>query len=142
LSELIQDSCQQLNAEGIFSIVINGDLDLKVYADALRIDQVIVNFLNNAIKYSPDSKEIVVTIEKIADTAKVSITDKGMGISSDKIPHLFERYFRVDSSGSQYSGLGLGLYICSEIIKKHQGQIGADSELGKGSSFWFTLSHL
>ena len=142
LSKLIEDSCQQLNAEGIFSIVINGDLNLKVYADASRIDQVIVNFLNNAIKYSPDSKEIVVLIEKIADTAKVSITDKGMGISSDKIPHLFERYFRVDSSGSQYSGLGLGLYICSEIIKKHQGQIGANSELGKGSSFWFTLSHL
>ena len=142
LSKLIQDSCHQFKAERKFSITINGDLDLKVYADASRIDQVIVNFLNNAIKYAADSKDILITIEKFTDTVKVSVIDKGEGISADKIPHLFDRYFRIDSSGSQYSGLGLGLYISAEIIKKHEGQIGANSELGKGSTFWFTLGHL
>lgn len=139
LSTLIEDCCHQFEAEGIFSIIIKGDLNLKVYADALRIDQVIVNFLNNAAKYASNSKEVVITIERVKDMAKVSVTDRGQGISADKIPHLFDRYFRVDSTGSQYSGLGLGLYISGEIIGKHDGKIGADSELGKGSTFWFTL---
>ena len=114
-------------------------MDLQVCADAERIGQVLVNFVNNAIKYAPDSKEVQINIVKIDNMAKVSVIDKGLGISPDKIPHLFDRYFRVDNSGSQYSGLGLGLYIIAEIIKKHGGQIGADSEMGKGSTFWFTL---
>ncbi|MDB5019579.1 MAG: hypothetical protein JWQ28_706 [Pedobacter sp.] len=139
LSELIAECCSNIRAEGIYTIRTDGDMGLSVYADALRIDQVIVNFVNNAIKYAPTSKEILITIEKITDWAKVSVTDKGPGIPSHQIPHLFERYFRVDSSGSQYSGLGLGLYISGEIIRKHQGEIGADSEIGKGSTFWFTL---
>ena len=71
--------------------------------------------------------------------AKISVIDHGPGIAPEMLPYLFDRYFRVDSSGSQYSGLGLGLYICAEIIKKHNGQIGVDSEAGKGSTFWFTL---
>ncbi|WP_083936522.1 sensor histidine kinase [Arcticibacter svalbardensis] len=91
------------------------------------------------MKYAPGSKQILITIEKNNDEAKVSVTDKGQGIAANKIPHLFDRYFRIDNPGSQYSGLGLGLYISGEIIRKHKGQIGVDSELGKGSTFWFTL---
>jgi two-component system CheB/CheR fusion protein len=139
LSTLIEDCCPHVHAERIFNIKIEGDLDLQVFADAQRIDQVIVNFVNNAIKYAPGSKEILITIEKIDNLAKVSVTDKGEGIAASKFPHLFDRYFRVDGSGSQYSGLGLGLYISAEIIKRHEGEIGVDSELGKGSTFWFTL---
>jgi signal transduction histidine kinase len=71
--------------------------------------------------------------------AKISVSDKGPGIPSEKIPHLFDRYYRVDSGGFQFSGLGLGLYISSEIIKKHGGVIGVDSVVGQGSTFWFTL---
>ena len=96
-------------------------------------------FVNNAVKYAPHSKEILIRIEKVNNMAKVSVIDKSPGISPEKIPHLFDRYYRVDSSGSQYSGLGLGHYISAEIIKKHSGEIGVDSELGKGSTFWFTL---
>jgi two-component system CheB/CheR fusion protein len=99
----------------------------------------VVNFVNNAVKYAPQSKEILIKIEKVNDMAKVSVIDRGPGISPEKIPHLFDRYYRVDSNGSQYSGLGLGLYISAEIIKKHSGVIGVDSELGKGSTFWFTF---
>ncbi|WP_244214344.1 sensor histidine kinase [Pedobacter jejuensis] len=98
-----------------------------------------VNFVNNAVKYAPGNKEIKVKIEKIGNTAKVSVSDGGPGIAPEKIPYLFDRYYRVDSSGSQYSGLGLGLYICAEIIKKHNGHIGVDSELGGGSTFWFVI---
>jgi two-component system CheB/CheR fusion protein len=71
--------------------------------------------------------------------AKVSVTDKGLGIPAEKQRFLFDRYYRVDNRGSQYTGLGLGLYICAEIIKVHHGEIGVISEAGKGSTFWFTL---
>jgi two-component system sensor histidine kinase VicK len=139
MSSLVDDCCANVRAGGSYHIKTEGDLTLKVYVDASRIEQVIVNFLNNAIKYSPNSKDMLMMIEKVNDTAKVSVIDKGQGIAADKIPHIFDRYYRVDSSGSQYSGLGLGLYICSEIIKKHHGNIGVVSEIGKGSTFWFTL---
>jgi PAS domain S-box-containing protein len=139
MSKLIEDCCPEIRAEGIYKIRTEGDLDLKVYADTLRIDQVLVNFVNNALKYAPGSKDILITISNIENMVKVSITDKGQGIAADKIPYLFDRYFRVDSTGNQYSGLGLGLYISGQIIKKHKGKIGAHSEIGKGSTFWFTL---
>lgn len=139
LSELIEACCANIHEEGIFKITIEGDKNLVACVDTSRIEQVIINFLNNAVKYAHDSKEILITIEKINDRAKVAVTDKGPGIPSNQIPHLFERFFRVDNSGSQYSGLGLGLYISAEIIRKHKGQIGADSVVGKGSTFWFTI---
>jgi signal transduction histidine kinase len=98
-----------------------------------------VNLLNNAMKYAPQSKEIIIHIEKADEMARISVSDRGPGIEPVKVPHLFDRYFRVDSEGMQFSGLGLGLYISSEIIKRHDGQIGVDTEIGKGSTFWFTV---
>ena len=139
MSKLITECCEHINFEGNYKVTITGNLHLKILADTERIAQVIINFINNAIKYAPIAKEININIEKIEDQIKVSVIDKGPGIPLDRTQHLFDRYYRVDSSGSQYSGLGLGLYICAEIIKKHQGKIGVESELGKGSSFWFTL---
>jgi signal transduction histidine kinase len=70
---------------------------------------------------------------------KVSVIDKGAGIPAKNLPSLFDRYYRVDHGGNTYTGLGLGLYICSEIIKKHNGTIGVESVTGEGSTFWFTL---
>jgi len=139
ISKIVEDCCYYIRDEGTYTIKTEGDLELEVYADAARIDQVIINFVNNAIKYAPKSNKIIIRIEKLNDNAKVSVIDKGPGIDPEKLRHLFDRYYRVDSSGSQYSGLGLGLYISSEIIKKHHGKIGVDSEPGKGSTFWFTL---
>jgi len=139
IAELIDECCHYIHMEGMYTIVTEGDMQLQVYADAERMNQVIINFINNAIKYAPESKTIKVCIEKINDMAKVSVTDKGPGITADKLTHLFDRYYRVETQGIQGSGLGLGLYICAEIIKKHNGQIGINSELGKGSTFWFTL---
>jgi two-component system CheB/CheR fusion protein len=139
LSKVIDEYCYYIRIEGAYTIITEGDMELQIYADAERINQVVINFINNAIKYAPKSKEIRIHIEKVNDMAKVSVTDQGPGISADKLTHLFDRYYRVDTSGIQYSGLGIGLYICAEIIKKHNGQIGVYSELGKGSTFWFTL---
>ena len=139
ISKIAEDCCHHVRDEGSYTIKTEGDMKLKVYADAMRIDQVIINLVNNAVKYAPKSKVVIIKIEELDNSAKVSIIDKGPGIGPEKLPHLFDRYYRVDSSGNQYSGLGLGLYISAEIIKKHKGEIGVDSELGKGSTFWFTL---
>lgn len=139
IAQLITDFRQQVITEGTHDIILEGALETEVFADAAKIDQVVVNLVNNAIKYGGESKNIIVTIEELDGNAKVSVADKGPGIAPEKIPHLFDRYFRVDLNGMQYSGLGLGLYICAQIIKKHNGHIGVDSELGGGSKFWFTL---
>ncbi|MFI5162472.1 MAG: ATP-binding protein [Sphingobacteriales bacterium] len=139
VNEVVNDCCQHVRMEGAHSIITEGDNQLEAYGDAERIEQVVVNFVNNAIKYAPNSKEIRVRIEKQDGMAKISVGDKGPGIPQDKVPHLFDRYYRVDSQGMQFSGLGLGLYISSEIIKRHGGRIGVDTEEGKGSTFWFTI---
>jgi len=139
IGDLVQNCCHHIRVEGVYQLMSTGDDNLYVYADSGKIDQVLDNFVNNAVKYAPHSKEIQINFERIDNMVKISVTDFGMGIPPEKVPYLFERYYRVDTGGHQYSGLGLGLYICSEIIKKHDGQVGATSELGKGSTFWFTL---
>jgi len=128
-----------VRAEGRYNLLVSGDRSAMVIADEHRIDQVVVNFINNAIKYAPDSQIINLTVSQQDNMARIEVTDRGPGIPAEKLPHLFERYYRADYAGIQYSGLGLGLYICAEIVKRHGGKIGVDSEVGKGSTFWFTL---
>lgn len=137
--QMIKECCNEVHLEDRYTLKIEGDEELEVFADSMRIEQIVVNFINNAVKYAPKTDEISIKIEKLTSDVKVSVIDKGPGIPSEKLVHLFDRYYRADNSGSQYTGLGLGLYICSEIIKKHNGQIGVDSKLGEGSAFWFML---
>jgi signal transduction histidine kinase len=139
LSKAIDECCLHITAAGTYQIVIEGLKDLEVAADSERIQRVIVNFVNNAVKYAATSREIIIRVDREGAFVKVSVADKGPGIAKEKLPHLFERFYRADENGGQYSGLGLGLYISAEIIRKHGGQIGVDSEPGSGSTFWFTL---
>lgn len=139
LSGAVRESCEHINLMGTHAVSIEGDLSLEIFADAQRIHQVVINFVNNAVKYSPVGKEIKIIIERVLSNVKLSIVDQGIGISKEKLAFIFDRYYRVDNSGIQYSGLGLGLYISSEIIKMHGGEIGVKSAEGKGSTFWFTL---
>jgi PAS domain S-box-containing protein len=139
ISEMLDQCCNHLRMGGKHELVVQGDRSLKMWADEIRIDQVVVNLVNNAAKYAPDARTIYLIVEDLGGSVKVSVKDNGPGISPDKVAHLFDRYYRVDYSGVQYSGLGLGLYISAEIIKKHQGEIGVDTEVGKGSTFWFTV---
>ncbi|WP_374948999.1 ATP-binding protein [Mucilaginibacter sp.] len=139
LSQLVNAVANPISIIAKHQIAITGQLELEVYADEHRIDQVLTNFLSNAVKYAPESDLITVDISSNADMVTVSVTDQGQGIPQEKLGHLFDRYYRVDPSGHQGSGLGLGLYICSEIIKRHNGDIGVKSEEGLGSTFWFTL---
>jgi len=139
IAELLEKCCYHIRMAGKYDLILQGDLNLKISADQMRIDQVVVNLVNNAVKYAPDQREIYLIVEDLGDKVKISVRDTGPGIPEDKVAHLFDRYYRVDYSGAQYSGLGLGLYISAEIIKKHGGEIGVDTEVGKGSTFWFTL---
>lgn len=139
ISKLIEGSCKHIGAQGGHNLNIEGTADLKVYADPDRIEQVLINLVNNAIKYAPNSKDIIVNISAHNNLAKVSVCDNGPGIDPKHISRLFDRYYRIQEGGERYSGLGLGLYISSEIIKKHGGDIGVESEIGHGSTFWFTL---
>lgn len=139
LFDMLSNSCNHVRMEGKYHILVQGDRNIEVNADENRIDQVVINFVNNAVKYASQSSDIHINIESLDNEVKVSVKDFGQGIDAKILPHLFDRYYRADHSGKTYSGLGLGLYICAEIIKKHDGQIGAESKMGEGSTFWFTL---
>ncbi len=139
IAELMDNCCNHVRVAGKYTLTIAGDRDTMVYADEHAIDQVIVNFVNNAVKYAPDSLEIFMDIEKLDDSVKISVRDTGPGVPAEKIPFLFDRYYQAQPAGFNNSGLGLGLYISSEIIRKHGGDIGVESVIGVGSTFWFTL---
>ena len=139
VKDLLSGCCSHVRMAEKHELIFQGDESLEINADEHRIDQVIVNLVNNAVKYAPDSKEIILMADKDGDHIRIAVRDYGPGIAKDKLPHLFQRYYRGDHSGTNYTGLGLGLYICSEIVQRHGGQIGIDSELGNGCTFWFTL---
>lgn len=116
------------------------DTQHMLLADQDKIEQVIVNFINNAIKYAPIGSDIKIEATVQEDVFLVRVTDQGPGISADNKQKIFTRFFRVENEQTeQISGFGIGLYICSEIIKLHGGQIGLDSEQGEGATFWFKV---
>ena len=137
MQELIMDSVAHHSNQ--HNITVNNYFDELVEGDKVRIEQVITNFLSNAIKYSPKNKEISVDVKKENGFIKVSVTDSGIGIPAEKLSHVFDRFFRVEEKSQEFSGLGLGLYISAEIIKRHNGEYGVNSDLGKGSTFWFKI---
>jgi PAS domain S-box-containing protein len=139
ISQAVEECCSHIDREGRHRIIVEGDATLDIHADSDRIQQVIVNFVNNAIKYAPESRDIRIRATDEGEKIRIAVIDSGPGIEVEKSQHLFDRYYRVDSEGSQYSGLGLGLYISSEIIKKHKGEIGVESRPGEGTEFWFTI---
>ncbi len=141
LDTLVQDKVEEI-ASTTHQIRIEGAIHIPVAGDAERISQVLTNLLTNAIKYSPEAGEIVVTLRAEKDAATISIQDFGIGIASEKQRHLFERFFRVDDQEhARYPGLGLGLYISAEIVKRHQGRIWVESHPGVGSTFFFTIPY-
>jgi two-component system CheB/CheR fusion protein len=139
LSELVNACCNHIAVASRHEIVILGDKTLKAYGDESAIDRVIVNLVNNAVKYAPGSKEIFIIIEHINGMVKLSVKDTGPGISFEQLPLIFNRYYQVGKQNYRNPGLGLGLYISSEIVKRHGGEMGVESNLGKGSTFWFSL---
>jgi len=113
--------------------------DIMVYGNDERIEQVLMNLINNAVKYSPHRKEIIIRAEKNKDSAIVSVIDFGIGMVNSDQELVFERFYRANESGSTMPGLGMGLYISSGIIKEHDGEINVKSKLNEGSVFSFSL---
>ncbi|MFN3429632.1 MAG: sensor histidine kinase [Candidatus Sericytochromatia bacterium] len=109
-------------------------------ADAQRIGQVLTNLLSNAIKFTPDGGEIHVNARRERDHVLCEVVDTGHGIRPEDLPRLFQRFTQLDMSKTRAAtGTGLGLSICKAIVEAHGGHIGVRSEMGKGSTFWFTL---
>jgi len=113
---------------------------IAVKGDTARIEQVLLNLIANAITYAPEGGDVDIRVWRDADTALVSVRDRGVGIAPDDLPHLFDRFYRAPQAGVMRSGgMGLGLYICREIVVRHGGTIGVESAEGVGSTFTFSL---
>ncbi len=141
LNSLIEEtveSLQPFTQKHKINIYHNGPI--KVVGDKYRIYQVLINFLTNAIKYSPQSEKILVKIDEKQKEIVVSVKDFGIGIKKEEQDKIFNRLYQVsDPEEKTYPGLGLGLFISKEIIDRHQGKIWVESIKGKGSTFFFSL---
>jgi PAS domain S-box-containing protein len=119
-----------------------GNDPLMVIGDADRLGQVVHNYLSNALKYSPADQPITVAAEKFKDSVRVSVIDKGPGLTPEEQKYVWERFYRVKgipAQGGTGPSLGLGLHICRTIIEAHHGGFGLESTPSQGSTFWFDL---
>lgn len=122
-----------------YDIAFEPDEDRDVLADPDKLDQVLYNFINNAVNYSGENKRIRVRQINKATCTRIEVQDNGSGISKELLPKVFDRYYRGDKVKRDIAGTGLGLSICREILKKHHFAFGVLSEEGKGSTFWFEI---
>jgi histidine kinase len=113
----------------------------NVMADEDRVSQILINLLGNSLQYTPENGQVSVTVKPIGKEIQVRVTDTGIGIPLEHLPHVFTRFYRVDKSRSRAGGgSGIGLTIAKHLVEAHGGHIGVESEgIGKGSSFYFTL---
>lgn len=136
LTESIEDI---MHTNPSHRVILHNNTDIIYTGDQFRLSQVMHNFLSNAAKYSPDGNEIIVTCTTADSCIVVSVRDFGIGIEKGQAERLFEKYYRADNAAVRFEGLGLGLFISSEIIKRHNGTFWIESEPGKGSTFSFRL---
>ncbi|MET0637706.1 MAG: CheR family methyltransferase [Chitinophagaceae bacterium] len=143
LNQLINDQVADLQSlTSRHNLIVREGSIEKVTADRERIGQVINNLLTNAIKYTPDGGDILISSTNLGNAVQVSVTDPGIGMTPDSTGKIFDRFDRTNNPKIQtYPGLGLGLYISSEIVKRHNGKIWVESRPGKGSTFYFTIPY-
>jgi PAS domain S-box-containing protein len=141
IDQLIKETVKEIkHINPGYNISFSGNKKNMIDADRGRIGQVLINFLNNAIKYSPDSKEIKVTSIVKDGSVLVSVYDSGIGIEKQDQAKIFQRFYRVEGRNENtFPGFGIGLFIASEIVRRHAGIIGVNSEPGKGSVFYFSI---
>ena len=133
----IVEIMEQANPQVKF--IKKGQINTEIFGDEMRIEQVIINFITNAIKYAPDSDEVHFTSELRGDEIYFSVKDFGIGMAKEHQQQIFDKFYRVEETSERFQGLGIGLYICQEIIERHEGKIGVNSEPDEGSEFYFTI---
>jgi excisionase family DNA binding protein len=143
LVEIVRETVvnpQELFAQRTFEQELPVDDLVAVIADADRIKQALTNYLTNAVKFSPADQPIKLALEVSGKYARVSVQDRGSGIADSEQSRIWERFQKgQELPVGQGDGLGLGLYITRAIIQRHRGQVGVESHVGEGSTFWFTL---
>ena len=143
LNDLVNETVQDIRFTNTqHHIEVIQDFKCRIFADKDRIGQVLINFITNAIKYSPESKDIVVRVQKHKkNQVSVSVKDQGIGIEKKNHDNIFKRFYRIGGKSEEtYAGFGIGLYLAKEIIQRHDGSITVKSKKGKGSDFCFILS--
>jgi signal transduction histidine kinase len=144
LVEIVQQVAanqQQLMPQRHIELVLPAEPSVPVEIDANRIDQVLTNYLTNAFKYTPADQPVRVELAIEGYMAKVSVRDRGPGLTAEEQQRIWDRFYQTESAVQQggEKGLGLGLYIVRAIIGQHQGQVGVESSAGQGATFWFML---
>jgi len=141
LDELVEEIAQDArHTTTKHAVIVHNDFKGRLFADRDRIGQVILNLLTNAIKYSPDSDHVELIVQREEDSAIIQVKDTGIGIERKDQSRIFERFYRVEGKSEQtYPGFGIGLFIASEIVQRHGGNISLESEKGKGSVFTVRL---
>ena len=134
----IVDDMQKINPG--FKITYHPGKEVKLFGDTDKIGQVINNLITNAIKYAPRTDEIILDMKVEKEGVQLSVQDFGIGIPAEDQPHIFEQFYRVNGdSQSTFPGMGIGLYICAEIISRQGGKIWVESTFGEGSTFYIWL---
>lgn len=145
ITELFRQSIEMVSA-----LLIKKEIDYQFFApdevlvlgDALKIKQVLLNFITNAIKFVGQDKQLIFQVLTQRDGVRVEVIDHGLGISAEDLPYIWDRYFKIDKHHRRnVEGTGLGLSIASAILKNHHVHFGVISQVNEGSTFWFELSY-
>jgi signal transduction histidine kinase len=139
---LVVEEQRQAAPERAITLHLSGNGSVSVYVDAERVEQVVTNFLTNALKYSGESALVEVGVQEVGQQARVWVRDQGPGIAQEEHEVIWERFHRaagIEVQSGSGIGLGLGLHISKTIIERHHGQVGVESAPGLGSTFWFRL---
>lgn len=128
-----------LKSGNCLTLNVSPTVPRELMFDGYRIEQVVENLVDNAIKYSPKNSRVVIDVDADSRQCSVRVTDQGIGMTDDQIAHIFEKFYRADTSNTATRGLGLGMSIVKQIITDHGGTIQVDSKLGQGTSVCFSL---
>ncbi len=140
MKDLVEEAVADEKENSNRKIIAKTQNSKDIYGDKERILQVLHNFLTNAIKYSPSDKKIIVSMKANNKQVTVCVQDFGIGISKENQETIFQRFYREGGEmESTFPGMGIGLYISSEIVMRHNGRIWVESKKGKGSKFYFSL---
>ena len=139
-NEMIESTVENVKLTSrTHTIIKTGKVNDEVTGDKERLQQVVINLLTNAIKYSPRAEQVFLTVEQKNNMVQVSVKDNGIGIPDKSLNKIFEKYYRVEEDSMHFQGMGIGLFVSYEIIQRHHGKLWAESEPGKGSTFSFTI---